>query len=188
VGAGLGGGSADAAAALRALNRVWNCGYSDERLAALGAGLGADVAMCIANRPVIARGIGELLTPLAKPLPECYAVLAHPREPLLTAAVYAAWVAGTAPGAPLSVIPADYEGFIAALQASANDLETAAVQLCPAIGDLRAALDSGADLVRMSGSGACCYALYRHARDAENAAQALRVAHPHWWIEDTRIA
>ncbi len=191
VGAGLGGGSADAAATLRALTHLWGLNISQAQLEAWAPELGADVAMCIASRPVVACGIGEQLAPLTHPLPEMHAVLVHPRTPLLTMDVYGALV--VTPAAP-ALGDADAARSAAEwmyyLTQARNDLETAALHVSPEVGQVRAALGAAlpsSPLVRMSGSGACCYALYASAVDAERAAMALRTQHPQWWVVATEL-
>lgn len=190
VGAGLGGGSADAAATLRALNRLWELNYSMEELTTLATPLGADVAMCIASRPTTAHGIGELLSPLQTPLPYCYALLVYPRVKLLTSDVYRALAApplGVLKSPIQQSVPTNYSDFIAYLQASENDLELAARRICPEVSALLEALTPHADFVRMSGSGACCYALYETKAQADAAAEALRAQHAEWWVTATSI-
>lgn len=178
VAAGLGGGSADAAAVLRLLNRLWNAGWSPEQLAALGATLGADVAACVHSRTMFGRGRGELLTPVddsefaGRPL-----LLVNPGAAVPTGPVFAGWD-GVDRG-PLD--PKD-------VAAGRNDLEPPALAIAPVIGTVLAALsDRGADLVRMSGSGATCFALFGDVAAMEAAAADIAVAHPEWWVMPTRI-
>lgn len=189
VGAGLGGGSADAAAALRALNQLWQLALPDAALMALAPKLGADVAMCIASRPAIARGIGEKLEPLAVPLPALHGVLVHPRTPLLTKEVYAAFALSPAPAPIFSQLQTAHD-FLAALKTARNDLEPAALTVSAEVGSVRAALVNAVPtpaLVRMSGSGACCYGLYTRAEDAARAAETLAQQHLGWWVQATAL-
>ena len=192
VGAGLGGGSADAAAALRVLNRLWGLGLSMEALQVLAPQLGADVAMCLASQPVIARGIGEVLTPLPWPLPAVYAVLVHPRTPLLTVDVYRARAAmpSMEPIRTVAFLPSTFVALVEELGATRNDLEDAARQVSPDVARVMQALARAVpipDFVRMSGSGACCYALYATQDAAVRAASAVRTAHPPWWVAVTAL-
>jgi len=189
VGAGLGGGSADAAAALRGLNEFWRLGLSAQTLREIATLLGADVAMCLESVPVIARGVGEVLEPLTQPLPEVYAVLVHPRVPLLTKDVYAAlemqdeaasWIEKS--------MSAD--AFFASLATTRNHLQRAAIKVSPLVAELLLALETlqpAADFVRMSGSGACCYALFDSKNNAEKAAASMHKNHPDWWIVCTQL-
>ncbi len=188
VGAGLGGGSADAAAALRALSQLWELNYSMETLATLATPLGADVAMCLYAAPAIARGIGTELTPLVQPMPTLHLLLLHSRVPLLTAEVYRA-LAGIAHRVPAPTTAMETLGGSAAqwveyLAQSGNDLEAPARAQCPAIDSMLHALSHIAPpamLARMTGSGACCYGIYQTAEQAEQAAQHISRAHPNWW-------
>lgn len=183
VAAGLGGGSSDAAAALRALSRLWNCGLSDEDLAALALRLGADVPACVLARPSRMRGIGERLDRLA-PLPEFHVLLVNPGFPLPTRNVFAAREGSFSPPADW---PSRFEGFehlVTVLSAAQNDLEAPACRIDRRIADLLGILCRlpGARLARMSGSGATCFALFQLRAEAESAAVALRTASPAWWV------
>jgi 4-diphosphocytidyl-2-C-methyl-D-erythritol kinase len=189
VGAGLGGGSADAAATLHGLNDFWQLGLSMPELHALAVPLGADVAMCLAGSPAIARGIGDELAPLAAPLPPLYAVLAHPRIPLLTADVYRAYQPSTAT-APWQASWDGAKGLLGALRSARNDLQAAAIITDARVAELLLELESllpEPALVRMSGSGACCYALYDESASAERAASALIQQRPDWWVRACAI-
>lgn len=187
VGAGLGGGSADAAAALHGLNHGWGLNLSLAELQALALPLGADVPMCLAGVPAFARGIGEVLTPLAAPLPPLSVLLVHPRVPLLTAEVYAAFARLPPPRAarwPGDSI-AEAAELLAALRRTRNHLQPAAIAVSPHVAEVLLALETlhpAPDLVRMTGSGACCFALYADAAHATAAhAQMLR-DYPAWWV------
>jgi 4-diphosphocytidyl-2-C-methyl-D-erythritol kinase len=183
VGAGLGGGSADAAAALRGLNDFWQLGLSEEKLMALGLKLGADVPMCLVGAPLVARGIGEEVTLLGAALPPMLAVLVHPRIPLLTAQVYAM---------ADHHFPDHREGYGGAdwLQRSRNDLQRPAIAASPKVAEVLLAMETvppKPDLVRMTGSGACCFALFSDADRAANYAATLRAQYPEWWVWVTEI-
>ena len=191
VAAGLGGGSADAAAALRLLQRA-NPGLAGQLdWPHLALQLGADVPVCLISRANLMTGIGERLFPIAN-LPPAAILLANPRVPLSTADVFRALaaraVAGAAPASlqPLAQPPAfrDFEHMIAVLQASGNDLEPVALRLCPPVGEVLACLARlpGARLVRMSGSGPTCFAVFATVAAAAAAAEALRQSQPIWWI------
>jgi 4-diphosphocytidyl-2-C-methyl-D-erythritol kinase len=189
VGAGLGGGSADAAAALRGLNRFWWLNLSVMELREIAVTLGADVAMCLDAVPVVARGIGEELTPVLAPVPALQAVLVHPRTPLFTKDVYGAFALGEQAAASW-VAPVDGKQFVASLQATRNHLQRAAIAVDGNVAEVLLALETlqpAAELVRMTGSGACCFALYADAADAERAVAQLRKHYPSWWVQRTAI-
>jgi 4-diphosphocytidyl-2-C-methyl-D-erythritol kinase len=192
VGAGLGGGSADAAATLRVLNRLWGLDVPIAQLGAWAPELGADVAMCIASRPVMARGVGEQLSALKNTLPPLHAVLVHPRTALLTKDVYAAFRLTPAMPSTGDGDTADHTvEWMQYLAAGRNDLESAASEVSNEVGQVRTALQKAEPtplLVRMSGSGACCYGLYETAADAAKSAAAITQAHPHWWVVSTKLS
>jgi 4-diphosphocytidyl-2-C-methyl-D-erythritol kinase len=187
VGAGLGGGSADAAAALRGLNRFWWINLSPKELRMIAVTLGADVAMCLDSVPATARGIGEELTPVLKPLPALHALLVHPRAPLLTKDVYGAFAPGDAAAPWNEDFGAD---FIQSLKPTRNHLQRAAIAVDGHVAEVLLALETlqpAAELVRMTGSGACCFALYRDEAQAQRAAKQLAAHYPNWWVKLTAI-
>lgn len=191
VASGIGGGSADAAAALRALVRLWALKIPQADLMRLALGLGADVPVCLRGRAALMRGIGEELAS-APPLPDLWLVLASPGVPVPTGAVFRALDLGsvTALGAPpLPDRMATAEEAAAAFRRGRNDLEGPARALAPQVGEALDALAStpGALLARMSGSGATCFALYADEAAAREAAEALAAEHPHWWITAARV-
>jgi 4-diphosphocytidyl-2-C-methyl-D-erythritol kinase len=189
VAAGLGGGSADAAAALRLLARLNRMSLADLRLVKVARGLGADVPVCIASQARTMRGIGDRLgPPLA--LPRLAAVLVNPGDKLSTRAVFEKLDligARRRRAEPSQQIPRDAAGLIRYLAARGNDLEPAAIALAPAIANVLAALrrSPGCDLARMSGSGPTCFGLFGSARAAAAAARTLARAHPSWWVRAT---
>lgn len=180
VASGIGGGSADAAAALRALSRLWELPLPDpEDVLALGA----DVPVCLDSRPARMRGIGEIVEPLPPPVP-VNIVLANPGQAVSTPQVFALLSERENP--PLPEIPAfasaaDVARFAATCR---NDLQKPAVTLASAIADVLAALRAteGCLLARMSGSGATCFGLYADAEARDRARAALAGAHPDWWV------
>jgi 4-diphosphocytidyl-2-C-methyl-D-erythritol kinase len=183
VAAGLGGGSSDAAAALLALRELWRAPVDDEQLRRLGAGLGADIPACLYRRTVWVGGVGEHLKP-AERLPEAGILLANPRKPLPTAAVFAARRGGFGDIGRFAPMPHDVAGLAHILALRRNDLTEAARLLLPEIDAVLAALARlpGALLVRMSGSGATCFALFRDRPAAEAARATLAAAEPQWWL------
>jgi len=183
VAAGIGGGSADAGAALRGLAALWRLDIPEAELMALGLALGADVPVCLRGRATAMTGIGEGLAD-APALPAAWMVLVNPRVATHTPAVFKARSAAFSAAAPLTASPVDAAALAAALAARHNDLTAPACIVAPVIAEVLAALARTDDalLVRMSGSGATCFALYDGPGPAEAAAAALRAAHPAWWI------
>lgn len=177
VASGIGGGSSDAAATLRALCALWGVAPSEAELARLGAGLGADVPVCLAApRPTIMGGIGEILRP-APPLPPVWLTLANPGVPVPTAEVFRRLERrdGTEAAPP----PEGWRDATALadwLRGTENMLEAPAIAYAPAIAATRDALAaaSGCLLARMSGSGATCFGLFAEGPPALTAAEALR--------------
>jgi 4-diphosphocytidyl-2-C-methyl-D-erythritol kinase len=199
VAAGLGGGSADAAAALRLLARANDMALDDRRLMAAARATGADVPVCLDPRARLMRGIGDVLSgPLE--VPRLPAILVNPGVPVATKDVFG--LLGRqgsdlqmAAGLPSferaeAAWTGDRTQFLAVLANDRNDLEAPAISLAPAIGDVLAALRSvpGCRLARMSGSGATCFGLLDTQRAATAAAASLRAAHPQWWVRATVLA
>ncbi|MBS0537760.1 MAG: 4-(cytidine 5'-diphospho)-2-C-methyl-D-erythritol kinase [Proteobacteria bacterium] len=179
IAAGLGGGSADAAAALLALSDLWRLALPVEELFDLAGSLGADVPMCLAGRPAIASGVGERLDP-APPLPAWAILLVNPGAALSTPEVFAARTGDFSPVRSLVTPWSDLAGFIEALALRGNDLTAPAVKLRPVVGEVLDFLKGTAGVrhVAMSGSGATCFALYANDAEAQAAAKALPAA---WW-------
>ncbi len=186
VAAGLGGGSADAAATLNGLARLWGLEPRSQDLARLALELGTDVPVCLDGRPAFVGGIGDRLDP-APPMPEAGLVLANPCRPLPTPAVYAARRGPFSAPARWSLPVGEPEVLARLLSDRRNDLTRPALALAPEIGEVLAALSAlpGVLLARMSGSGATCFGLTRGS--AEAAAEALRADRPGWWIVATRL-
>jgi 4-diphosphocytidyl-2-C-methyl-D-erythritol kinase len=188
VAAGLGGGSADAAAALRLIGRANGGALSEADLAGIAPRLGSDVSVCLKSRPALMTGRGEKVS-FVRGFPSCGVLLANPGLPLATAAVYAALNAE-----PLAAAPANEPeppGFAGSLEwlldylaPRGNDLEAPAMRLAPAIKQVLAALAGleGVRLTRLSGSGPTCFALFATAAEAERQGAALGAAHPDWWL------
>jgi len=186
VAAGLGGGSADAAAALRALNKLWGLDWPLARLAALGLTLGADVPACVHSVPLRADGAGETITPLDA-VPDLPAVIINPGKAAPTGAVFNAYSESANPaprvmGAPPGTSAAE---LIVWLGQGGNDLEPAARRLVPEISGALEALARlpEARLTRMSGSGASCFALFESLAAANRGEAAMRAAHPDWFVQ-----
>jgi len=181
VAAGLGGGSSDAAATLRLLCDFWQVAPDPAALRQLALGLGADVPVCLAGRPALMAGIGELLTPTA--LPAAHLLLANPGIALPTPKVFGALAGRFSPAEPW-LPPPDFASLARALAHRRNDLERPAIELEPAIAGVLEQLGRlpGARLARMSGSGATCFALFERADAAAAAAVALAADRPGWWV------
>lgn len=188
VASGIGGGSADAAAALRALNRLWDAGATTAELEAVAAGLGSDVPACVRARTCWMEGMGERLRP-GPDLPPLPALLVNPNVPCPTGPVYAAYDAVGRFGSlahpdlpePATASATALTGWLAGTR---NDLEAPAAAHVPAIGACLAALRrcDGALLVRMSGSGATCFAIFASVQQRDVAAGRLAALQPGWWI------
>ena len=187
VAAGIGGGSADAAAALRLLARANVLDLADLRLAEVAQATGADVPICLDPRPRIMRGIGERLSdPL--PLPRLAAVLVNPGVPVATREVFAVLAAprlSTLNGVvPEGGIPSEREELLAFLRAHGNDLEGPAIGIAPVIATVLAHLRAapGCELARMSGSGGTCFGVFANEVVAMAAARAIAATAPSWWV------
>jgi len=182
VASGIGGGSSDAAATLRALAVLWRRPLDDAAMD-IAAALGADIPACLDGRPVWVSGIGERLDPLPG-LPALGIVLANPRRELATAAVFRAREGDFTTDQFARTTPRNAVGLFGLLRQCRNDLTEAAEGLMPEIGEMRDRLAAlpGAYLARMSGSGATCFALFADRGAAHLAAIALAAARPDWWV------
>jgi 4-diphosphocytidyl-2-C-methyl-D-erythritol kinase len=193
VAAGLGGGSSDAAAALRLLARENKLALDDARIRDAARVTGADVPVCIEPKTRMMRGIGEILSaPL--PMQKLHAVLVNPRVAVPTRDVFVALAAK-----PLEAVPQpddfirprmDAASILSEVCQRRNDLESPAVRLQPIIDDVIVALNDAATcgLARMSGSGATCFGLYHTADDAKLVAQKISAKQPGWWVQATTFS
>ena len=188
VAAGIGGGSADAAAAIRALCELWSVRPLADELATLALALGADVPVCLAGEPAFVGGIGEELTPAPR-LPAVPLVLVNPLRPLSTPAVFGAREGPFGKPARFEEIPFDAAALANLLAARGNDLTEAAVSLVPDVAAVLMALDAipGTLLARMSGSGATCFALYKDEAAAAHAAAVVSADNPSWWVASGQL-
>ncbi len=189
--AGLGGGSADAAAVLRGLARLWRVSPDPAALPRLALALGADVLACLSSWPALMGGIGERLGAV-EALPDCTILLANPGRPLATGAVFRQFDQGKSEPRDLAADSRRFDNFADLRQFLAsrgNDLTSAASILEPAIIEVTAALAAlpAATGARMSGSGSTCFALFENRGDAEAGAGELSRRHPDWWIEATGL-
>jgi 4-diphosphocytidyl-2-C-methyl-D-erythritol kinase len=188
VAAGLGGGSSDAAAALRLIAQANKLALDNPHLQAAARATGADVPVCLDPRPRLMRGIGEQLSqPL--PLPQLPAVLVNPGVALATKHVFAGWKTSARPAAPFDLKAvarlASSDQLLQMLQTQPNDLEAPAVGLQPVIADVLTVLRglAGCQLARMSGSGATCFGLLASAANADAAAEIVHAKSPNWWAQ-----
>ncbi|MFO1189422.1 MAG: 4-(cytidine 5'-diphospho)-2-C-methyl-D-erythritol kinase [Alphaproteobacteria bacterium] len=191
VASGIGGGSSDAAAALRLLDRLWGLRLPPGDIASIALSLGADVPACLAGRPVLVRGIGERIEAVPS-LPDLQMVLVNPGVPLATADVFRRRLGPFGPPGTGGIEPgqkpfASASDLASALMRCRNDLEPAAIALVPAVGVALRHLGAapGCLLARMSGSGATCFGLFSEPAAARSAAGAIRAAQPGWWVAVT---
>ena len=194
--AGIGGGSADAAAALRLLAQANNLKSDDARVAEAGRATGADVPVCLRSSGCVMSGVGERLSAVS--LPPLAAVLINPGVPVATRDVFAALALkpGDVFGAEQHAMPIAWPkttsaaDWIRAVASGRNDLEPPALHIQPVIGDALAALrgTEGCLLARMSGSGATCLGLFHSDVATQNAAQTIRAREPHWWVVATTLS
>jgi 4-diphosphocytidyl-2-C-methyl-D-erythritol kinase len=186
VASGIGVGSSDAAAALRALARLWDIEMSETELARIGLSLGADVPMCLTAKPLVASGIGDEISTVAN-FPAHGLVLVNPGRGIATAQVFATLARRDNESLPALPKTFDFHGLRNWLETTRNDLEPAARAIEPAIGHVLAALNrAGAGFARMSGSGATCFGLFETGNVAKRAAAELRSRHPDWFVAATR--
>ena len=190
VTAGIGGGSADAAAVLRALNLLWSLGRSETELIELAQAIGSDVPACVLSRPCWMEGRGERVS-AAPSLPPLDVVIVNPGVELPTAVVFRALNArtGTAAMRPPAAIATLWD-LVAYLGDAGNDLESPATRLTPIIDEVLDALEHEPACVfaQMSGSGATCFGLFDGRTYAEGAAERIALDHPTWWVRGTRLA
>lgn len=184
--AGLGGGSADAAAALRGLTRLWEIPRNAVDLSSLALEIGADIPVCLAAGPSFVGGVGEQID-AAPALPEAGLLLVNPGVALATPSVFAGRRGGFSPPGRFSESPPGAKALAGLLGKRDNDLTEAAIRLAPVIADVLAALESapGCHLARMTGSGATCFGLFDNEAAAAKAAGSLR--RDGWWIHATRL-
>ncbi len=176
IASGIGGGSADAAATLRVLTKLWGV---QANLPAVALSLGADIPVCLASRPARMGGIGEILRAAPK-IPPCGMILVNPGIAVPTPTVFRARSGPFSPEATLPDSWPDAAGLAATLQTCTNDLQPPAITIAPVIAEVLAALEAlpGCLLARMSGSGATCFALFATAAEAAGHAATIN---PAWW-------
>ncbi|TPN65858.1 4-(cytidine 5'-diphospho)-2-C-methyl-D-erythritol kinase [Mesorhizobium sp. B1-1-1] len=186
VASGVGGGSSDAAAVLRGLAAGWQLDIDDAALARIGLSLGADIPMCLAARPLIARGIGEVLS-IVPDFSALGLVLVNPGKAVSTADVFNALSRRDNEALPPLPRVVDFHSLRNWLEITRNDLEPAARAIEPAIGKALSVLNkAGAGFARMSGSGATCFGLFETGNVAKRAAADIRARQPDWFVAATR--
>ncbi len=188
VASGIGGGSADAATTAKLLNSLWNLGFDEAELAHLLLPLGADIPVCLTQKPVHMSGIGEIISPIA-PMPALGVVLVNPLLQLSTATVFrlydalGKWDDPLPLPTPASAV-ATAQGWVNFLKNCHNSLQAIAVELAPEIAEVLTVLEFQPEclLARMSGSGATCFALCATREKADKLEKNLHHRHPHWWV------
>jgi 4-diphosphocytidyl-2-C-methyl-D-erythritol kinase len=186
VASGVGGGSSDAAAVLKALNQIWNCGLGQRELAEIARSLGADVPMCLSAKPLIATGIGDVVEPISG-FPALALVLVNPGIAVSTPEIFQRLERRDNEGLPPPPSRIDLHSLRNWLETTHNHLEPTARGIQPAIGEALKALDkAGSGFSRMSGSGATCFGLFETGNVAKRAAVAIRARHPGWFVAATR--
>lgn len=186
VAAGIGGGSTDAAAAMKALVQLWGIAEDKVDLFRLGLTLGSDVPACLLAKATYAGGIGEILEP-APALPQAGILLVNPGVALVTSSVFQARRGGFNPPDRLTKEPKDARALAAMLAERNNDLTDAAIRLCPIIRNVLGALEAapGCHLARMTGSGATCFGIFDDLAAAEAAAPSVQ--QEGWWVAPTEL-
>ena len=193
LGAGLGGGSADAAACLRLLNSFWKLDWSMEALMTLGANIGSDVPACLMNAPCRMTGRGEHVTKIDT-LPILFCVLVNPGVHLSTAEIFrklnTSKIDADKRNTPNEKLPdlTTYEALYNYLQNTGNDLLSPAMEIAPSIGlVLDAISNTGADISAMTGSGSTCFGLFKDEVSARHAKEQLKELFPDYWVEATAL-
>lgn len=187
LGAGIGGGSADAAALIRALLQYWNMPADLPFLKTIMITLGADVPVCFQSQPVRVRGIGDVFDHVDA-LPEIPVVLCYPGKPCSTPEVFRAFSGSLTPLTTLASVQ-DKEQLLDVLKTTHNDLELPAQKIVPEIENVLKALnmESSCLLARMSGSGSCCFGLFDDHASARISAQKIAASNPDWWVTSGTI-
>lgn len=184
VAAGIGGGSADAAAALKILNQLWGIDLSDDKLSRIGLVLGADVPACLFGKPAIMAGIGERISGIQE-FPKFFMLLVNSGNSISTRNVFNRLKIEREVSPSVDFTGMTTQNLFAGLTSMRNDLEVPALEIAPVIEDVLSAIRKQKDcyLARMSGSGATCFGLFEGNEAAEEAANALQACHPDWWVQ-----
>lgn len=184
VASGIGGGSADAAAALKALAELWDLNLSKQDLADLGLSLGADVPMCLSSEALFVGGIGEDLAAAPK-MPRAFILLANPLKPVSTPAVFQERTGSFMPANRFTTVIQNAEHLAELLSTRTNNLTDAARRVEPSVGNVLDQLEGipNSLLSRMSGSGGTCFSLFKDVEDAAQAVLILKELQPDWWVK-----
>ena len=188
VASGIGGGSADAAAVLKALCQLWNVFPTENDLMALALSLGADVPICLTGKASFVSGIGEIITPVPT-FPRVPMVLVNPAVAVATPSIFKARQGGFSDHSPFAEICKTANQLVEHIGLRSNDLMAPAIQIASIIEVVLEGL-SGQDgilLSRMSGSGATCFGLFDNHQNAHQAARSLKSLYPGWWVERTEL-
>ncbi len=189
IASGIGGGSADAAAALLVLAELWHVDPAPALLARIALSLGADVPVCLAGRASFVGGIGEEIQPVGR-LPQAWLLLVNPGVAISTQAVFGARSGAFSTPARWADPPQDFAGLLAYLEGTRNDLTEGATMLTSAITHVLEKVRAlrNCALARLSGSGATCFGLFETEQAAKDAEAELRRHHPNWWARATALA
>ena len=189
IGAGLGGGSANAAGVARALQHFWGFDWTPDDAEWLAKSIGADVPVCLAQRSCIVTGMGEQLRPAQPMPPDCHVVIVYPAVAVRTAEIFAAMSENFTPPVSLQPEVASAIDLVQVLKNTRNDLAHPAMGLQPKILLAHRALtrQTGCLLARMTGSGAACFGIFADAETARNAVSLIRQAEPDWWVRGTKF-
>ncbi len=188
VAAGIGGGSADAAATLKSLNILWNIGFSEVQLRQIGLALGADVPVCLYGKPAIMSGVGERISGLRK-FPKFYILLVNSGISVATKNVFGRLEIAEKVSFPVDLNELTALELFTSLASMRNDLETPALEVAPVIGSVLSMIreQKHCQLARMSGSGATCFGLFEEAEAAQIAARDIQAHHPDWWVQAAAV-
>lgn len=187
IGSGIGGGSSDAAAALRVLTKLWELNITQTELLQTARKLGSDVAACLLAQTLRMQGAGDDVIPVSAEWPLCF-LLVNPMKPVLTVEVYRQFKGHFSQTVCIDWAKLTQAECMAALQGLHNDLETAALALCPEIADVLAVLRGqyGCKLARMSGSGATCFGVFETEAKLLDVERNIAATHPMWWVQGAR--
>jgi len=188
IASGLGGGSADAAATLHALTKLWRFPISDQDLNKIAEQIGSDVPVCLNQKSAIMEGIGERVHRLGN-LPKFGILLVNSNFPVSTQEVFQKYEANFSVPGSLNQIPKDRKTFLKLLLGLQNDLTQASINTAPEIKNVLSVLSdlNNQLLVRLSGSGGTCFALFENTKNAQEAAKKLNKKFPDWWIKSASI-
>jgi 4-diphosphocytidyl-2-C-methyl-D-erythritol kinase len=188
VAAGIGGGSADAAAVLKSLNVLWNIGFSNNRLGQIGLALGADVPVCLYGKPAMMSGIGEQISGLRE-FPKFNILLVNPGISASTGDVFSQLTISEKITSSDDFSGRTARELFIGLAAMRNDLEAPALEVAPVIDAVLSSIkeQKGCHLARMSGSGATCFGLFEEEEAAEMAARDILERHPDWWVQAAAV-